>query len=69
MAALLEVDAAGDEEATARAMLDRFLNKRGFSDAVSSSQSRPMENTLVLDTAIVFGKAVSDDCGGLSSKL
>lgn len=69
MAALLEVDAAGDEEATARAMLDRFLNKRGFSDAVSSSQSRPVENTLALDTAIVFGKGVSGDCGELSSKL
>ncbi|ROV92365.1 hypothetical protein VMCG_09108 [Cytospora schulzeri] len=68
MAALLEVDAASDEDATARAMLDRFLEKRGFS-VDFSSRAVPLKNTLELDTAIVFGKVVSDDCGKLGSKL
>ncbi|KUI59063.1 Putative acyl-CoA dehydrogenase AidB [Cytospora mali] len=69
MTALLEIDAASDENAAAKSMLDRYLKKKGFTDA-ASSQSILIEDTLEVDTAIVFGKAGLDNSGGeLSSKL
>ncbi|KAK7739127.1 hypothetical protein SLS53_005763 [Cytospora paraplurivora] len=69
MAALMEVDAASDESPTARVMLDRFLMKRGFSNA-DSSHPTPVKYTLEMDTAIVFGQpgGVGSD-GQLSSRL
>lgn len=68
MAALLEADTASDKDATAGAMLQRFLEKRGFSDDVSS-QPVSTNKTLELDTAIVYGKVSLGPDGRLSSKL
>lgn len=59
MAALLEVDVASDEDATARTMRSRFLGKKGLSDAAPSKPTSARV-ALELDTAIVFGDQVLD---------
>lgn len=62
MASLLEIDAGFDGNRTARAIQERFLSKRGFTEAVSEIMASM--NMLEVDTAIVFGER-----GSAGSKL
>lgn len=59
MAALLEADVASDEDATAKAMRSRFLEKKGLLDAAASTPTSA-KAALELDTAIVFGDEIPD---------
>lgn len=63
MATLLQIDTASDGDATATAVLHRFLGMRGFSDG-ESSQYTPAGATLEVDTAVVFGNRSLDDFKG-----
>ncbi|KAJ4396503.1 hypothetical protein N0V93_000722 [Gnomoniopsis smithogilvyi] len=62
MASLLEVDVGFDGDDTARAMQERFLSKRGLTNADAETTAKT--STLEVDTAVVFG-----DRGSAGSKL